>query len=54
MVEGSTKKLTFMTLCDLFQDIREYFEKYGEVMMVQLKIKESGQSKGKNSLKSFF
>ena len=53
-MRAALKKLTFMTLCDLLQDIREYFEKYGEVMMVQLKIKESGQSKGKNSLKSFF
>ena len=28
-------------------DVKEYFEKFGEIMMVQLKTKDSGVSKGK-------
>lgn len=28
------------------QDIRDYFEKYGEILMIQLKKKDSGHSKG--------
>ena len=31
-------------------DVREYFEKFGEIIMVQLKTKESGQSKGNSKL----
>jgi RNA recognition motif-containing protein len=30
-------------------DVREYFEKFGEIIMVQLKTKESGQSKGNSN-----
>ena len=29
-------------------DVKEYFEKFGEIMMVQLKTKDSGVSKGKH------
>jgi len=36
----------FTSSFNKFQDIRDYFEKYGEVMMVQVKMKDSGQSRG--------